>query len=145
MSVVVVRHGETAWALQHRHTGRADIPLTEAGRADAAALAAMVAAWTFDLVLVSPLLRAVTTAELIGVLPAAERVDDLMEWDYGTAEGHTREDVRAARPGWTHSVALMSATVQLCDFRPWLLPLGRACWCATWHAALRPASAPVQP
>lgn len=100
MSVVVVRHGETAWALEHRHTGRADVPLTEAGRADAAALAPQLAAWTFELVLVSPLLRAVTTAQLIGVLDGAERVDDLMEWHYGSAEGRTREDVQAQRPGW---------------------------------------------
>lgn len=100
MSVVVVRHGETAWALAHRHTGRADIPLTEAGRADAAALAPQLAAWTFSLVLVSPLTRAVTTAELAGVLDGAERVDALMEWDYGAAEGFTREQVQAERPGW---------------------------------------------
>lgn len=100
MSVVVVRHGQTAWALANRHTGRADIPLTEVGRADAAGLAPQLAAWSFDLVLVSPLLRAVTTAQLAGVLDGAERVDDLVEWDYGSAEGRTREDVQVERPGW---------------------------------------------
>lgn len=100
MSVVVVRHGETAWALAHRHTGRADIPLTEIGRADAAGLAPQLAGWTFGLVLVSPLLRAVTTAQLAGVLDGAQRDEDLVEWDYGSAEGRTREDVQAETPGW---------------------------------------------
>ncbi|PTL60451.1 histidine phosphatase family protein [Paraconexibacter algicola] len=100
MSVLVVRHGETAWAVAHRHTGRADVPLTEAGRADAAALAAPLAAWPLALVLVSPLTRAVTTAQLAGIIDGAERVDDLLEWDYGRAEGRTREDVQAELPGW---------------------------------------------
>ena len=37
--LVVVRHADTDWTVSGRHTGRTDIPLNEAGRAKAVALA----------------------------------------------------------------------------------------------------------
>ena len=33
--VYIARHGETAWSLSGRHTGRTDLPLTEQGEANA--------------------------------------------------------------------------------------------------------------
>src|SRR5262245_7596892 len=77
----LVRHGETEWARLGRHTGRTDIPLTEAGREQARALGGFLAGHAFELVLTSPLSRAADTARLAGFGEA--RTDpDLREWDY---------------------------------------------------------------
>jgi probable phosphoglycerate mutase len=97
--LVLIRHGETEWSRSGRHTGRTDVPLTEAGTAAARSLAPVLAARRFVAVLCSPLGRALRTAELAG-LPGVEREPDLMEWDYGGYEGLTTEQIQAARPGW---------------------------------------------
>jgi len=99
--VVLVRHGDTEWALQGRHTGRTDVPLTERGRQQAASLAHFLQPWQFATVLVSPRQRALETCRLAGVGEVAEIRDDLAEWDYGEYEGRTTEGILAERPGWT--------------------------------------------
>jgi broad specificity phosphatase PhoE len=96
--VVLVRHGQTEWSRDGRHTGRADIPLTQRGEAEARALGARLQR-PFGLVLTSPLSRAARTSELAGL--AAEVDDDLVEWDYGPEEGRTTEQARQTRPGWS--------------------------------------------
>jgi probable phosphoglycerate mutase len=98
--VWLVRHGETAWSRDRRHTGRTDIPLTAHGREAARALAPRLAGTRFDLVLTSPLARAAETARLAG-FDAARVVDEAVEWDYGDYEGVTTDEVRETRPGWT--------------------------------------------
>jgi probable phosphoglycerate mutase len=98
--IVLVRHAETAWSRTHRHTGHSDIPLTDAGRAAAAALAPRLADLHFTGVLCSPAVRARETAELCGFGEAAQLHDDLWEWDYGAYEGLTTKEIVAERPGW---------------------------------------------
>jgi broad specificity phosphatase PhoE len=98
--VWLVRHAETEWSVNGRHTGRTDIPLTSAGEAAARALAPRLVAHRFARVLVSPLGRAQATAELAGVGDAAEVREELREWDYGDYEGITTPDIRRDRPGW---------------------------------------------
>jgi len=97
---VLVRHAETEWSLNGRHTGRTDIPLTEHGRELAGALRERLSAWRFDLVLVSPSLRARETCELCGLSADAQLRPDLLEWDYGDYEGLTTVQIRAQRPDW---------------------------------------------
>jgi broad specificity phosphatase PhoE len=97
--VVIVRHGETEWSREQRHTGRIDLPLTENGLRQAEALRAPLARWTFAAVFTSPLSRARQTCELAG-FPDAAVLDDLVEWDYGAYEGMTADEVRAERPDW---------------------------------------------
>jgi len=98
--LVVVRHGETEWSLNGRHTGRTDLPLTEAGEAAARTLARRLAHRAFAEVWCSPLQRARRTAELAGYGGMATFDPDLMEWDYGDDEGRTTSEIRAERPGW---------------------------------------------
>src|SRR5438045_4029783 len=94
-----VRHGETEWSLSMRHTGRTDVPLTDAGRARAREVGSLLAGRKFARVLTSPFARARDTAALAG-FPDAEVDDDLREWDYGDYEGLKTVDIRKDRPGW---------------------------------------------
>ncbi len=108
MAIILIRHGETAWSAQRRHTGRTDVPLTAAGRAQAAALGPTMAHLTPDRVLTSPLSRARDTCELAGLGAHAVVDDRLVEWDYGAVEGRTTAELRTEVPGWsvwTHPVA----------------------------------------
>ena len=97
----LVRHGETEWSRDGRHTGRTDIPLTDAGRDQATRLATQLAGRRFALVLTSPRSRARETAALAGYADAAVREPDLAEWDYGRLEGRRSAEIVADYPGWT--------------------------------------------
>jgi broad specificity phosphatase PhoE len=100
MEVVLVRHGETEWSRDHRHTGRTDVPLTAEGRRQAARLRDALAEWNFTRVLSSPLSRALDTCRLAGYGDRAELSDALLEWDYGEYDGETTDRIRESRPGW---------------------------------------------
>ncbi len=97
--IVLVRHGETAWSVERKHTGRSDVPLTDSGRDDARAIAGALRTFGVERCLCSPLQRAWETAQLGGLEP--DRDDDLMEWDYGIYEGRTTDEIRRSTPGWS--------------------------------------------
>ncbi|WP_440097625.1 histidine phosphatase family protein [Streptosporangium sp. H16] len=97
--MTLLRHGETEWSRDGRHTGLTDLPLTAKGEDQARALAPLVAGRAFDLALVSPARRARDTAELAGI-GNPETEPDLWEWDYGGYEGVTTATIRESRPGW---------------------------------------------
>jgi len=99
--VWLIRHGETAWSLSGAHTGRTDLPLTEAGRANAVLLGRYLARVRFSLVLSSPLSRAVDTCRLAGFGDNAQIDENLCEWNYGDYEGRTTPEIRAGRPDWS--------------------------------------------
>ncbi|WP_443048322.1 histidine phosphatase family protein [Streptomyces sp. H39-C1] len=103
VELIIVRHGETAWTLSGRHTGATDLPLTEHGRLEAAALRPLlghVLAGREPVVYASPRERAAQTLAL--AMPGVRgNVEPLVaEYDYGTYEGLTHEQISTLRPGW---------------------------------------------
>jgi len=99
VEVVLVRHGETEWSAALRHTGRTDLPLTQAGVEQARAVGEALRGREFALALSSPLRRALDTARLAGFEPRVR--DELAEWDYGEYEGLTTVQIRQTVPDWT--------------------------------------------
>src|ERR1700748_1129628 len=97
--LILLRHGETEWSLDGKHTGRTDIPLTARGEAAAKALEPVLSGRGIVAVFTSPARRAVTPAAFAG-LSNAQPDPDLWEWDYGGYEGLTTPQIQETRPGW---------------------------------------------
>ncbi len=100
LCIYLMRHGETAWSLSGQHTGRADIPLTKNGEAEALHLGQRIRSLEFTKVFCSPLIRARQTCELAGLTQQASIDCDLAEWDNGDYEGKTHAEISAIRPFW---------------------------------------------
>ena len=98
--LVLVRHGETEWHAENRYAGRSDVALTALGEAQADDLAGWAAGAGLDAVLTSPLSRARRTAGPAATAAGLDVVVDrrLVEVDFGTAEGLTRDEMRARFP-----------------------------------------------
>src|SRR5499427_1116161 len=96
----LIRHGETAWTLPGKHTGKTDIPLTPRGITQAEQLGRRLAGKPFARVLTSPLSRPRETCRLTGLLGQAQIDETLREWDYGFAEGRTTAEIQKEMPGW---------------------------------------------
>jgi len=108
----LIRHGETEWSLNGRHTGRTDIPLTENGVQVVAAKASIVVGpgklidpANLCHAFVSPRIRARKTFELLfsGLpeLPPHTITEEAREWDYGDYEGLTPAQIQERNPGWS--------------------------------------------
>jgi probable phosphoglycerate mutase len=125
--VFIIRHGETEWSLDGRHTGVSDIPLTANGerriRATGRALVGpdrLIVPRNLAHVYVSPRTRAQRTVELLNLgcsepLPwsgkhpedhdevgarseaRVEVTENVREWDYGDYEGITSATIREER------------------------------------------------
>lgn len=98
--IYFIRHGETAWSLSGRHTGRSDIALTKNGEVQSQRLQPLLQSVSFAHVLTSPRQRARQTCALAGLAPAAEIEPHLAEWDYGAYEGLSTAEIRQTAPDW---------------------------------------------
>lgn len=96
----LVRHGQTEWSRDGRHTSVTDLPLLPEGEQVARGLSARLAGVDFVQVLTSPRQRARRTAELAGYADATLD-EDLVEWAYGDYEGITTAAIRERVPGWS--------------------------------------------
>ncbi len=100
--VVLLRHGQTEWAMTGRHTGATDVALTGIGEQQAVAAGELVAELDLrdPLILSSPRRRALRTAELAG-LAVDREWDALAEFDYGDYEGLTTPEIQRHVAHWT--------------------------------------------
>jgi broad specificity phosphatase PhoE len=97
--IVLIRHGQTAWSAEGKHTSYTEVGLTPEGERQAAALGLRLTGRSFVAVLSSPRERARRTAIGAG-LAITDVDDDLAEWNYGEYEGQTTAEIRQERPGW---------------------------------------------
>jgi len=99
--IYLVRHGETDWNRARRIQGSTDIPLNDTGRAQAAATGNLLARRSWSAVYASPLARAYETAAIIADelgLPAPVPVPEIVERNYGAAEGLTGAEIEQRYP-----------------------------------------------
>ena len=66
MKLLVTRHGQTQWGVEHKICGRTDVPLNDTGRQQARQLAESLGGRGIGLILSSPLERAMDTARIAG-------------------------------------------------------------------------------
>jgi len=95
-SFYFLRHGQTKWNVQGRFQGHTDIPLNELGLAQAHDAAKALARCSVDLIVASPLVRALKTAEIVAAhLDKPLMVDgELKERHFGRFEGLVVNDVK---------------------------------------------------
>ena len=102
MRLLFVRHAESTANAEGRYQGRADFPLSDAGRRQARKLAARFRGEGFEPthVYTSPLSRTSQTAAILadGWEIDVVDVDDLMEYDVGVLSGLTPDEVSARYP-----------------------------------------------
>jgi broad specificity phosphatase PhoE len=96
--IYIIRHGETEWARDGKHTGLTDIPLTEKGEIQAASLGRRIERIKFSHIFSSPLKRAKETCTICGFDGVIDK--DLAEWDYGAYEGMTSDEILKTLPDW---------------------------------------------
>jgi len=91
VTITFVRHGKTEWNDAKRFQGQSDIPLSDAGRAQARALADSLALVPFTRAYASDLDRALATARTIARPHDVAVVPDsrLREFNFGAWEGLT--------------------------------------------------------
>ena len=99
-TTLLLRHGQTVLSVEKRFSGVGDQPLTEVGRAQAAAAAARLATAGATAVVSSPVRRARETAELVAAAAGLEVAveEGLRETDFGDWEGYTFGEVRQKWP-----------------------------------------------
>jgi probable phosphoglycerate mutase len=109
--LAMLRHGDTAWSAEGRIQGRADVALSDAGRAAVRSFRLPELCKGMRL-LTSPLARCVETAALLGAAHAA-REPRLIETSWGAWEGRRLADIREEL-----GAAMAANEARGWDFRP---------------------------
>ena len=152
--VYLVRHGETSLNADGRLRGLADPELNEVGERQARAVAVALAEVDADVVLSSPLRRAVRTAAAIAQhIGTTHRVDDRFnDRDYGQWTGELKSEVVAewgsvdAAPGVEPMAQVLSrAAPALDEWGAWAESRHRAVVVVTHDAVIRPLLTHIAP
>ena len=96
--IYLIRHGETKWARDGKHTSFTDLHLTEIGQKEAAFLGKRIYSIKFSHIFSSPLKRAIETSKICGFNAQIDK--DLVEWNYGAYEGLTSVEIHKTNPEW---------------------------------------------
>jgi broad specificity phosphatase PhoE len=98
--LLLARHGQTVWNVEHRLQGQLDSPLTRDGVAQAQAIADRLVDTPVLSVCSSPLGRAIQTAAIIADRLGAEVIEvrELAELDHGELAGMTWDEIDEAYP-----------------------------------------------
>lgn len=90
----MARHGQTVWNVNNRVCGITDVELTEKGKEQAKALAYEVGCKDINLIITSPLKRAVETSQIVSAICNIPfKIDErLIEQNYGIYEGIDRKN-----------------------------------------------------
>jgi broad specificity phosphatase PhoE len=101
--LLLIRHGESTWNVEHRLPGQLPgIELTEEGRAQAQRLARALTMLPLSTIISSPLARAVETAEYLvqGRALTIQLEPDLMDIELGHWSGQNRDALSQSDPVW---------------------------------------------
>lgn len=93
MKLYIVRHGQTNWNIERKVQGRVDIPLNSTGIKQAEETRDKLKDDKIDLILCSPLKRAIETAKIINLNRNVPIIYDnkIIERDFGEFEGLKKE------------------------------------------------------
>lgn len=99
-TILLIRHGETAWNAEHRIQGNLDVPLSATGTWQAGRLAEFLRDERLDAIVASDLARAWMTAQPLAADRNLQVQPDprLRERMFGVFEGKTLEQVAADHP-----------------------------------------------
>jgi len=94
-TLLMIRHGETAWNAEHRVQGRLDVPLSTTGIWQTSRLAQRLAAEAIDAVIASDLARAWMTGMPLADVHGLTMLPDprLRERAFGIFEGKTLDEI----------------------------------------------------
>lgn len=100
MEITLIRHGETDFNKRHLvQGGQTDAPLNNSGRQQAQAAAQNFKATAYDQIIVSPMTRAMETAEILTQFQDCKTDERLREIDFGDWEGQATEKLEQQYPG----------------------------------------------
>ena len=100
--LVLIRHGQSAWNLENRFTGWWDVPVTDAGAAEARAAGRLLAerGFAFDVAFTSVLTRAIQTVNIVLAELGSEWLPVTKDWrlnerHYGALTGLNKAETAA--------------------------------------------------